>query len=333
MKGQIISAIVGAFIAGLFSLLIFHLGNFSTQKSIVESLAIRFDSIDSTMSYEQALETIYQERETDKKEIGSLNAQLNELTTKIDNQQALINEQNSADEINKIIQNATEYGNSFDYVQALSILNGVKEKTPEIELLINDYSQKYESRIIEQVNNLKVEEKLDDASNLINDALNVLPNSQILKDKLQEIKDSYPQNMVDVVPAYQSGGNTYTEYTSLKNGASEYFTMGGVKYTNGMTFNADINIFDDVSWAVYNLDKKYSSLEFMLGHVDGSDLGHETFLEIYYDGELKEEISVTPDMLPKPVSLNLSGVAQLKMQVRSSGNNGPLYGLGNPIIK
>ncbi|MCM1142898.1 MAG: NPCBM/NEW2 domain-containing protein [Muribaculum sp.] len=333
MKEQIISAIVGAIIAGLFSLLIFHLGNFSTQESIVESLSVRFDSVDSSMSYEQALEIIYQERATDKKEIESLNTKLNELNTKINEQQNLINQQNSEDEINKIIQNATEYGNSFDYIQALSILNNVKNKTPEIELLINDYSQKYETSIIEKVNNLKEEEKLDDATNLINDALNVLPNSQILKDKLQEIKNSYPQNMVDAIPAYQSGGNTYKEYTSTKSGASEYFTMGGIKYTNGMTFNADINIFDDVSWAVYNLDNKYTSLEFILGHVDGSDLGRETFLEIYYDGQLIEEISVTPDMLPKPVSLDLSGVSQLKMQVRSSGNNGPLYGLGNPVIK
>ncbi len=333
MKAQIISAIVGAVIAGLFSLLIFHLGNFSTQESIVETLSVRFDSVDSSMSYQQALEVIYQERETDKKKIESLNMQLNELSIKVSDQQAKIDQQNSEEEINKIIQDATEYGNSFNYAQALSILNNVKDKTPEIELLINDYSQKYESSIVEQANILKAEDKLDDASNIINDALNVLPNSQILKDKLQEIKNSYPQNMIDVVPAYQSGGNTYTEYTSIKSGASEYFTMGGIKYTNGMTFNADINIFDDVSWAVYNLDNKYNNLEFMLGHVDGSDLGYETFLEIYYDGELKEEISVTPDMLPKSVSLDISGVSQLKMQVRSSGNNGPLYGLGNPVIK
>lgn len=270
MKESIVGAVIGAIITGLFSLLIFHLGNFSTQESIVESLSVRFDSVDSSMSYEQALEIIYQERATDKKEIESLNTKLNE-------QQDLINKQNSEDEINRIIQNATEYGNSFNYVQALSILNSVKNKTPEMELLINDYSQKYETSIIEQANNLKAEEKLDDATNLINDGLNVLPNSQILKDKLQEIKNSYPQNMVDTIPAYQSGGNTYKEYTSVKSGASEYFTMGGIKYTNGMTFNADINIFDDVSWAVYNLDNKYTSLEFILGHVDGSDLGMKLF--------------------------------------------------------
>ena len=39
MKEQIIGAVVGAIITGLFSVLIFHLGNFSTQDSIVEALS------------------------------------------------------------------------------------------------------------------------------------------------------------------------------------------------------------------------------------------------------------------------------------------------------
>lgn len=215
----------------------------------------------------------------------------------------------------------------------MSILNGVKTKTPEIETLINDYTNRYETYIINQTDTLKAEDKLDEANALISDALILLPQSLVLKNKEQEIKNSYPQNMINIVPAYQSGGNEYTEYTSSKSGASKSFSMGGVKYTNGMTFNADINIFDDVSWAVYNLNNKYNNLEFILGHVDGTDLGNETFLEIYYDGELKEEISVTPDMLPKSISLDISDVAQLKLQVHSSGSDGPLYGLGNPMIK
>ena len=287
MSDTIKGSIIGALITAAGSILVFVLGNFSTQDSIVESLSVRFDSVDSSMSYEQALEAIYQEREIDKKEIESLNMQLDELNIKISDQQAKIDQQNSEEEINKIIQNATEYGNSFDYIQALSILNNVKNKTPEIELLINDYSHKYESSIVEQANSLKTEDKLDDASNIINDALNVLPNSQILKDKLQDIKNSYPQNMMDVVPAYQSGGNTYTEYISHKNGATDVFSMGGIKYTNGMTFNADYNIFDDVSWAIYNLEGKYSSLEFTVCHVDGTFNGDETCLQIFYDGNLK----------------------------------------------
>ena len=125
MRSTIIGAVVTAIITGLFSLLIFHLGNFSTQKSIVESLAVRFDSVDKEMSYEQALETIYQERENDKNEIASLNIQLSELNEEISNQQAKIDQQNSAEEINMIIQNATAYWNDSDYVQSLTLLKNI----------------------------------------------------------------------------------------------------------------------------------------------------------------------------------------------------------------
>ena len=165
------------------------------------------------------------------------------------------------------------------------------------------------------------------------EALDIIPDSEILKEKQLEIENSYPKNMLDVVSAYQTGGNPYKEYTSSQSGEIESFIMGGVKYTNGMTFNADINIFDDISWAVYNLSCKYKTLEFTVCHVDGTDIGKETSLQIICDGVLKEEIILAPDMSPKKVIVNVEGVTQLKMQVSSSGNDGPVYGVGNPVLK
>lgn len=322
MSDTIKGSIIGAIITSIGAILIFFLGNFSTQatleKSTVKTLSEYFTAVDKDMTYKDALQTVYEENQNLKNDVKELNSQLEE--------------QNAVDEVNQTIKNATEYWNNSDYNQALSALNNFKNKSPEINSLIEEYTKEYEQYISGQADTLK-NENIDEANKIVKDALNVLPESKVLKDKLTEIENSYPHNMVDVVPAYQSGGNEYKEYTSSHNGTSEFFMMGGIKYRNGMTFNADINAFNDVSWAVYNLDKRYNNLEFMLGHVDASDLGSETFLEIYYDGELKEEISVTPDMLPKQVSIDISGVSQLKMQVHSSGSDSPLYGLGNPMIK
>ncbi len=115
----IAGAIVGALVTGLFSLLIFFLGNFSTQSTIekntVKTLSGYFDSVDKDMSYEQALKTIYEESEIQKNEINTLKNQLSE-------QQDLINQQNSEEEINKIIQNATEYRNDSNLAEALTLL-------------------------------------------------------------------------------------------------------------------------------------------------------------------------------------------------------------------
>lgn len=151
------------------------------------------------------------------------------------------------------------------------------------------------------------------------------------KDKLT-IENNNPKNMTDVVPAYQSGGNPYKEYSAQKSGSAEYFTMAGKKYTNGMTFNGDYNIFNDVSWALFNLEGKYKSLEFTVGHVDGSYLGDANTLQIFCDGVLKKEIPLSPDMYPEVVSFDVTGVSQLKLQILDSGGDNPLYGVGNPMI-
>src|SRR5699024_7896753 len=115
----------------------------------------------------------------------------------------------------------------------------------------------------------------------IDDALEILPESSILTNKKETIQMSLPQNMIEVVPAYQSGGNPYTEYCSSDSGGTQNFSMGGVKYSNGMTFNADYNVFEDVSWAIYNLQGQYTSLEFTVCHVDGTDNGDDTVLQIF----------------------------------------------------
>lgn len=147
------------------------------------------------------------------------------------------------------------------------------------------------------------------------------------------LPDGTPKKMLSVAPAYQSGGNPYKEYSYSDNSGTETFSMGGIKYTDGMTFNADINIFDDVSWAVYNLGGNYNTLEFTVGHVDGTFNGDKNTLQVFFDGELREEIPLSPDMLPEPITLDVSGVGQMKMQVLASGNDNPVYGVGNPIIK
>lgn len=139
--------------------------------------------------------------------------------------------------------------------------------------------------------------------------------------------------LTDVFPAYQSGGNPYTEYSAINSGYSSYFTMGGEKYYNGMTFDADVNVFADLCWAVYYLNSEYKKLEFTVCHVDGTDVGEKNALQVFYDGVLKEEIELAPDMAPKHVSLDITGVGQLKFQVKPSGTEHPLYGVGNPVLK
>lgn len=67
MTDTIKGAIIGAVIPSVVSILIFFMGNFSTQESfqkgVVEALSERFQSVEKDMSYEKAIEVIYKEKQ------------------------------------------------------------------------------------------------------------------------------------------------------------------------------------------------------------------------------------------------------------------------------
>ena len=75
IKASIIGAIIGAIITGLVSLLIFFLGNFSTQSTIVKTLSEYFDSVTNEMSYTEALQTIYKTLSQKDQDISALEQQ------------------------------------------------------------------------------------------------------------------------------------------------------------------------------------------------------------------------------------------------------------------
>ena len=81
IKTEIVCAIIGALITTCGSVLVFFLGDFSTQKSLekstVETLSNYFDSIDTNMEYKEALQNIYEEYQNVKNENTDLKNQLN----------------------------------------------------------------------------------------------------------------------------------------------------------------------------------------------------------------------------------------------------------------
>ena len=87
------------------------------------------------------------------------------------------------------------------------------------------------------------------------------------------------------------------------------------------------------SWAVYNLAHDYSQIDFVVCHVDGTWNGKDTVMRIFLDGQMTEEIQLSTDMAVKSVSLNVSGVNQLKIEVVSVGFFQIEYGIGSPMIR
>lgn len=270
MKEQIVGAVVGAIITGLFSVLIFHLGNFSTQESIVESLSVRFDSVDESMSYEQALQAIYQERESDKNEIESLNKQIddlnltiNDLNAEIDKKQLEISNQESQEEINKIIQNATDYWNNSDYIQSLTLLKNSKTKSEDIKSLYEKYSNEYILNLLSQADLLISERKYDEAIKLLNDGKAVVDNDKMIGDKIIDINNNQP-----------------TKLSNLKISASRFFYQEQDKpvidtvnnrYSSGNAFITYAEGDSNYGYATFYLGKKYTSINGLIAVSDESE--------------------------------------------------------------
>jgi hypothetical protein len=142
------------------------------------------------------------------------------------------------------------------------------------------------------------------------------------------VKPGETQYMTDILPAYQTSGSDYKEYSALKSGGAESFSLGGVKYVNGIT----LPVFDG-RWGVYNLNGQYTSLNGTICHVDGSSaISDGGAIQFFCDGMLVKEVPVSTDMLPQDISINLTGINQLKIMAAPQWNGG-YVGIGNPILQ
>ena len=317
MSDTIKGAIIGALITTLGSVLIFFLGNFSTQatleKNTVETLSEYFDSIDKDMSYKQALQTVYEDYKNTKDEKDKLQEQLN----------AKQNEADAEKKIKEVIETVSSLSDKGNYEKALSILNGVEDKTPEMELLLVDITGKFETQIIDKASNLQGEGKYDEAVEIIDNALKILPNSNDLSTKKEKIIAEKPQNFMDVCEPYETSYN-YEKYIN-----GETFQMSGQDRTNGFTIMGYDN------QALANLDGKYKELSFDVGHVDGAEMLDAT-LSIYLDGTFYQSYDIKADALPISVKIPLEGKKQIKFFTkdgRSVAMYSTVLGFADMVIK
>lgn len=126
----------------------------------------------------------------------------------------------------------------------------------------------------------------------------------------------------------RAGENYLTPYQTdvgcdiYSNDAAEHFTMMGKSYTQGFTS------FYDNSYALFNLDGRYASIEFDVGHVDNGNFGGNSTLHILVDGKPVQDIELTGDMQTKHVSVPVNYGLQVKFA--REGTYG-LFGVANLV--
>lgn len=333
MKVEIKSAIIGASISSGISLLIFFLGNFSTQATLetktVETLSEYFSVIDKDMSYKDALQSLYAgyvslndsnnqlkgEKEQLNVDKNALTNEINQLEEKITEMQKQIDD---SEKIESIINIAKSHADSENYEKAILTLNSIKAPIPEIEQLIDEYSRKYEIQIIIQASNLENYEKYDEAIDKIKGALKVLPNSVDLTSKIDEINSRKPKFFLDTCTFYET-----SRYTQYANG--EWFLMSGKERTNGFT------IYDrnGVGYAISNIEGAFNEISFDVGHVDNTSMV-DAKLMIYRDGILYKTYEIKADALASNIKIPITNVNQIKIVVE---NYDATLGFADVMIK
>ena len=89
---------------------------------------------------------------------------------------------------------------------------------------------------------------------------------------------------------------------------NEHFTMSGKKYTDGFV------LYDSSPEALFNLDGKYDSVSFTVGHIDGQENEYVT-MEIWLDGVISYSKDLKYEDVARKVTVPLNGALQMKIKL------------------
>ncbi len=118
--------------------------------------------------------------------------------------------------------------------------------------------------------------------------------------------------MMDVCPPYE-GGSVYSS------SEGRTFEMDGKKRSNGITFGWGGN-------ALFNLDGRYNSLSFDIGHTDS--LGYEKTVTFIVDGKTVKTVTLDPEQLAEHITIPLNYGLQLKIVTENES-----IGLADMIVE
>ena len=145
---------------------------------------------------------------------------------------------------------------------------------------------------------------------------------------------SGPVYLMKACPPYDTDYGYYSVNGETIDGTNT-FSMAGKMYSNG--FKVGFCSEDVGTVVLFNLDGKYSSLEFDLG-ASGTTGVSEYFpllLKIYLDGNVSEIIKMSGDEMPRHIKVPLNNARQMKIEAVSAEGHGfwgSEYGIANAIL-
>ncbi len=111
-------------------------------------------------------------------------------------------------------------------------------------------------------------------------------------------------------------GSTFLSYCSPYSynecTLNQTLVMGGITYTNAIKVSLDSD--SKKRTIAFNLQEMYKSIEFSIGHIDGTGLAnYDVVLSLYGDGTLMNSYELQLNDIPKTISCDTTGVSQFEI--------------------
>lgn len=162
------------------------------------------------------------------------------------------------------------------------------------------------------------------AISVINDGLTLLPEDSDLVAEKEAYEICAPVDLTTL--------SSYSEYGDVKVFEGRKDTLGNYYKTGFETLH-----YNYYSYKVFDIGKQYNTLT-AVGFVRNADKGYSTGsakVKIYGDDKLLFSKTVTSDMKPFEIELNITGVVDLKIEMMGSFNgwDGMYAAIGNVMLQ
>lgn len=314
IKSEAIVAIFGLIVT-LIGVFVAHLLTRSTtEQDITQTLSKYFSFIDSKMSYEVALEAVYEE-------VQIKDATINQLTEENEKLQAELNiiqaERSSETAISSALTSAQSYAASNNYETALAVLSSVSQEDARIISALGEYQSRYEQHILEQVNTLLDESEFEKANDLLSHALSIIPNTSIrLQEMYERVQNIEPISISQTV-CIDSKNWTVNDGTPID-------IFGNTHYSDYycVVYNSNSIFGDNDNYAEYRTYGKYTTLT---GTISPYQYIEGATVKIYFDDSLKITYEIGKKTDPINFEFDVSGVDYIRFEVQLLWSSGVIF--------
>lgn len=185
------------------------------------------------------------------------------------------------------------------------VIDGLEIKTVSNLLAVVDGKNYYHEDVLKEVTDKK--SQYDDEQKKV-----FIGNQEV--NKVNKIRFSEVSHLL-------YGGENYVKYDEKQ---TKPFLVAGKEYESGMVIESS-KYATEGSYVLFNLDGKYSKIEFNVGKIDDTYSIEDAKMKIHLDGEVSKQEKVAADIPYTPYEIEVGKAKSLKLALHDSSSSFGFY--------